>query len=195
MDPSTAGPDTCKRLLLDTPEGGWDAYYADNKSSETEKKKPAHGAGSSRLISDDAPVSPLAKQPNKVRESAKFVYDSRHAVLQSVSGINSALRNRYVKKPSIRFSGLSVRNGACNLHQSKKRPLHPRNVHTFSHVFQARSRSRAPGTGTSTGAGTGAGAMQPTCSIIVAPPPQYEFCPPRPLSVCHAMTISLTKRA
>ena len=54
-----------KRLLMDTPEGGWDAYYmyADNKSSETEKKKPAHGAGSSRLISDDAPVSPLAKQP------------------------------------------------------------------------------------------------------------------------------------
>ena len=58
-------------LLMDTPEGGWEAYYADNKSSETEKKKPAHGAGSSRLISDDAPVSPLAKQPKfeKARNS------------------------------------------------------------------------------------------------------------------------------
>ena len=52
-------------------QGGWDAYCADNKSSETEKKKPAHGAGSSRLISDDAPVSPLAKQPKfeKARNS------------------------------------------------------------------------------------------------------------------------------
>ena len=59
------GPDTGKRLLMDTPEGGWDAYYADKKLSESEKKKPARGAGSSCLtcISDDAPVSPLAKQP------------------------------------------------------------------------------------------------------------------------------------
>ena len=52
-----------------------------------------------------------------------------------------------------------------------------RKVHTFSHVFQ--------GPGTYSCTGTGAGAMQHTCSIIVAPPTQYEFCPPRPLSVCH----------
>ena len=63
LDPPTAGPDTRKRLGMEEPEGGWEAYYADKKLSESEKKKPACGAGSSRLISDDAPVSPLAKQP------------------------------------------------------------------------------------------------------------------------------------
>ena len=52
-----------KRLKMDPPSGGWDAHYADKKLSESEKKKPAQGAGSSRLISDDAPVSPLGKQP------------------------------------------------------------------------------------------------------------------------------------
>jgi hypothetical protein len=63
FDPPTAGPETRKRLLMDTPEGGWDAYYADKKLSDSEKKKPVQGAGSSRLISDEALVSPLAKQP------------------------------------------------------------------------------------------------------------------------------------
>jgi hypothetical protein len=63
FDPPTPGPDTRKRLLMDTPEEGWEAYYADKKVSESDKKKPAQGAGSSRLISDEAPISPLAKQP------------------------------------------------------------------------------------------------------------------------------------
>ena len=64
FDPPTPGPDTrFKRLLMDMPEGGWEAYYADKKLSESDKKKPAQGAGSSRLIGEKAPVSPLAKQP------------------------------------------------------------------------------------------------------------------------------------
>ena len=50
---------------MDTSEGGWEAYCADKKASESDKKKPAQDAGSSRLISDQAPVSPLSRQPNK----------------------------------------------------------------------------------------------------------------------------------
>jgi hypothetical protein len=50
---------------MDMPEGGWEAYYADKKLSESDKKKPQlrAQAGSSRLIGEKAPVSPLAKQP------------------------------------------------------------------------------------------------------------------------------------
>ena len=57
----TPGPDTRKRLLMDTPEEGWEAYYADKKVSESDKKKPAQGAGSSHLISEKAPVSRAAR--------------------------------------------------------------------------------------------------------------------------------------
>ena len=62
------GPDTRERLLMDTPPEGWDAYYAahnaDKEVSESQKKKPAQGAGSSRLITDDKPLSPVARQPD-----------------------------------------------------------------------------------------------------------------------------------
>ena len=62
------GPDTRKRLLMDTPPEGWDAYYAahnaDKEVSESQKKKPAQVAGSSRLITDDKPLSPVAGQPD-----------------------------------------------------------------------------------------------------------------------------------
>ena len=30
------GPDTGKRFLMDTPEGGWDAYYADKNLDKKE---------------------------------------------------------------------------------------------------------------------------------------------------------------
>ena len=63
-----SGPDTRKRLLMDTPPEGCDAYnavyHADKEVSESQKKKPAQGAGSSRLIIDDKPLSPVARQPD-----------------------------------------------------------------------------------------------------------------------------------
>ena len=40
------------------------AYHADKEVSESQKKKPAQGAGSSRLITDDKPLSPVARQPD-----------------------------------------------------------------------------------------------------------------------------------
>ena len=61
------GPDTRKRLLMDTPPEGWDAYQAayeaDKKVSKSENKKPAQGAGSSRLITEEEPLSPVGRQP------------------------------------------------------------------------------------------------------------------------------------
>ena len=75
FDPPTAGPVARTHVSAFSwthrKEGEMHTARTISLLSETEKKKPAHGAGSSRLISDDAPVSPLAKQPKfeKARNS------------------------------------------------------------------------------------------------------------------------------
>ena len=60
---------------MDTPPEGWDAYYAahhaDKEVSESQKKKAAQGAGSSRLITDDKPLSPVARQPETLSLTLK----------------------------------------------------------------------------------------------------------------------------
>lgn len=65
--PSTG---TRQQMGLETPPDGWDAWAtrfqqsrADEKLVSSEEKKAKQGAGTSRLISDDAPVTP-ARQPN-----------------------------------------------------------------------------------------------------------------------------------
>ena len=46
-----------------TPPEGFEAYQRNKRLATSDEKKPAQGAGSSRLISDEGRQSPAPEQP------------------------------------------------------------------------------------------------------------------------------------